>query len=128
MLKKINVEGEVIAPSSIPRRSGDRVKTDRRDARKLATLHTAGLLTPVRVPDSDDEAARALLRCRSTLVEDLNRARKRTTHLLLSRGLAFKGTNWSQRFWAWLSQIPLEAVDQAVYLYRTGAIPPDSGP
>ena len=52
---------EVVAPSSIPRRSGERVKTDRRDARKLATLYAADLLTTISIPDEEQEAIRSLL-------------------------------------------------------------------
>lgn len=55
-LQANGISCEVVAPSSIPRRSGDRVKTDWRDARKLATLYAAGLLTPIRVPDEEQES------------------------------------------------------------------------
>jgi len=108
-LSRLNVHCEVIAPSSIPRRSGDRVKTDRIDAKKLAAFYRAGLLKGVDIPDREQEATRALIRCRQALVDDLYRTKKRVTSLLLARGLPFtEGTNWSQRFWLWLARIARE--------------------
>ena len=108
-LTRLSVHCEVIAPSSIPRRSGDRVKNDRIDARKLASFYAAGLLKGVDVPDREQEATRALIRCRQALVDDLYRTKKRVTSLLLARGLSFTGgTNWSQRFWLWINRIARE--------------------
>src|SRR5437899_1939741 len=66
---------EVIAPALVPVKRGDRIKTDKRDARKLATLLRAGLLTAVRPPTPAEEAARDLCRAREDVVEDLQRAR-----------------------------------------------------
>ena len=65
-LDAAGVHCEVIAPSLIPKAPGDRVKTDKRDARKLAALYRAGLLRPVRAPDHDEETVRALVRLRET--------------------------------------------------------------
>lgn len=118
-LSRLRVHCEVIAPSSIPRRSGDRVKNDRIDARKLASFYEAGLLKGVDIPDREQEATRALIRCRQALVDDLYRTKKRVTSLLLARGLSFTGgTNWSQTFWLWLNRIAreerLEERDQMV--------------
>jgi transposase len=114
-LRKLDISCEVIAPSSMPRRARDRIKNDRRDAEKLATLYAAGLLTAVRIPDEDEEAVRSLLRCRVALVEELTRTRHRTTQFLQTRGLIFRGgSNWGQRFWAWLSRIDLGGSDQVV--------------
>ena len=67
-LQAKGISCEVIAPSSIPRRSGDRVKTDRRDAKKLATMYAAGVLTPIHIPDEAQEALRSLLRCRGDFI------------------------------------------------------------
>ena len=115
LLRTMDIDCDVIAPSLIPRRVGDRVKTDRRDATKLATLYAAGVLTPVHVPTPEEEAARALVRCRASLVEELTRAKKRTTQFLLTRGYSFgQGTNWSQRFHAWLTKIELSTIDQRI--------------
>ena len=114
-LRDLGVDCDVIAPSSIPRRSGDRIKTDRRDARKLATLYAAGLLSAVAVPDEELEATRALLRCRAALVDERTRTKHRTTQFLQTRGFVFRGgSNWSQRFWRWLAKIELGGVDQVV--------------
>ena len=85
----------VVAPSLIPRRLGDRVKTDRRDALRLASLLRAGELTPVWVPDATHEAFRGLLRAREAAVMDRTRARHRVSKFLLARGHAAPaGTNW----------------------------------
>ena len=78
----------VVAPSLIPRKPGDRIKTDRRDARKLAELFRAGLLTEVHPPTAEDEAARDLCRAREDAHEDLVRSRHRLSKLLLRRGVA----------------------------------------
>src|SRR6187455_1354893 len=67
---------DVIAPALIPRRTGDRVKTDRRDAAQLAILYRAGALTPIHIPTDQEEAARDLLRCREDIRADLLRARR----------------------------------------------------
>jgi transposase len=72
-----DVPCEVIAPTLIPRRPGDRIKTDRRDARQLAVLYRAGALTPIHIPSEQEEAIRDLLRCREALNADLLRARHR---------------------------------------------------
>src|SRR6476659_6146462 len=65
---------EVIAPALMPRRAGDRIKTDRRDAGQLAVLYRAGALTAVHIPTEQEEAARDLLRCREDIRADLLRA------------------------------------------------------
>ena len=104
---------EVIAPSSIPRRSGERVKTDRRDAKKLATLYAAGLLTPVHVPDSDQEAVRSLLRCRADLVETITQTKQRIQALLQTRGFRYTvGRPWTKAYHAWVCGLPMTEVDQ----------------
>jgi transposase len=96
---------QVIAPALIPRKPGDRIKTDRRDARKLAELFRAGLLTEVRPPTPADEAARDLVRARDDAREDLQRCRHRLGKLLLRRGLHFAGRNWTQAHRAWLKTL-----------------------
>jgi transposase len=75
---------EVVAPSSIPKRSGDRVKTDRRDAILLARLARAGELTAVRVPDAADEAVRDLVRAREDAVRECRNARHRLKALSIT--------------------------------------------
>jgi transposase len=95
---------DVIAPALIPRRPGDRVKTDRRDASQLAILYRAGALTAIHIPSDQEEAARDLLRCREDLRADLLRARHRLSKFLLRHGRRFTGTKkgWSKRHYAWL--------------------------
>jgi len=95
---------EVIAPALIPRRAGDRVKTDRRDASQLAVLYRAGALTAIHIPTEDEEAARDLLRCREDIRADLLRARHRLSKFLLRHGRRFTGTKkaWSKAHAAWL--------------------------
>jgi transposase len=100
----MQVACDVIAPSLIPVRSGDRIKTDRRDAPKLARLHRAGELTPVRVPTNAQEALRDLVRCREDLREDITRERHRLLKFLLRHGRVFDAgkTHWTGAHYAWL--------------------------
>ena len=76
-IESMGAHSVVIAPSLIPKRAGDRVKTDRRDAEQLARLFRAGELTPIYVPAPEDEALRELVRARETAREDVHRARQR---------------------------------------------------
>jgi len=100
----------VVAPSLIPRKRGERIKTDRRDARKLAELYRAGLLTEVHPPTQEDEATRDLCRAREAAHEDLVRSRHRVSKLLLRRGWQWEGgkKNWSQAYWRWLKGLRFE--------------------
>ena len=82
---------EVVAPSLIPRRAGDRVKTDRRDAVKLAGLHRAGALTSVWVPDGDQEAMRDLTRAREDMKAIELKARQRLGAFLLRHDRIYRG-------------------------------------
>lgn len=93
---------DVIAPALIPRKPGDRVKTNRRDARKLVELGRAGLLTAVRPPTPEDEAVRDLARARDDAREDLQRCRHRLGKLLLRRGLHYAGRNWTRAHRQWV--------------------------
>lgn len=94
---------EVIAPSLIPTRSGDRVKTDKRDASRLATLFRGGQLTSVRVPTATEEAVRDLCRARADMVIDRTRARHRLDKFLLRHGRIWRGgTNWTLRHEGWM--------------------------
>jgi transposase len=96
---------EVIAPALMPRKPGERVKTNRRDARKLAELGRAGLLTVVQPPTPADEAVRDLARARDDAREDLQRCRHRLGKLLLRRGLHFPGKNWTQAHRRWIDAL-----------------------
>jgi transposase len=86
----------VVAPSLIPRRPGDRIKTDRRDAVKLARLHRAGELTSVWVPDSGHEAMRDLVRARLAAVRSLRHARQQLSGFLLRHGHHYHRPAWTQ--------------------------------
>jgi transposase len=96
---------EVIAPSLTPVRPGQRIKTDRRDACKLAHLYRAGELTVVHSPAEAEEAVRDLMRCREDAREDLLRARQRLSKYLLRRGRLYPdGRAWSAKHAIWLAQ------------------------
>jgi transposase len=107
----------VVAPSLIPIKPGERIKTDRRDARKLAELLRAGLLTEVHPPTADEEAIRDLCRCRDAAKEDRERSRHRLLKLLLRRGLQYTtGKHWTRVHRRWLEQLHFErALDQTVF-------------
>jgi transposase len=94
----------VCAPGLIPRKPADRVKTDARDAERLARLLAAGELSFVRVPDVAEEQLRDLVRAREDLRGDLNRARQRLSHFLRRRGIRFDGpgSTWTVRHHRWL--------------------------
>jgi transposase len=93
----------VVAPSLIPRRPGDRVKTNRRDALSLARLLRAGELTAVWVPDETHEAVRDLVRTRAMAVEDYRRKRQHVTSFLLRHGRSYEGkTSWRGQHKRWL--------------------------
>ena len=112
---------DVIAPALIPRRAGDRIKTDRRDAGQLAVLYRAGALTAIHIPSEQEEAARDLLRCREDVRADLLRARHRLSKFLLRHGRRFTATKkaWSKRHDAWLraQTWSLVALDQTHCAY-----------
>ena len=96
----------VVAPSLIPKKAGDRVKTDRRDARQLARLMRAGDLTPVYVPQVDDEAIRDLSRAREDSIRDLKAAKYRLKAFLLRQDIRYTGqANWSPAHLRWLAEV-----------------------
>jgi transposase len=100
------VSCEVIAPALVPRKPGERIKTNRRDARKLVELLRAGLLTEVRPPSPEEEAVRDLCRARDDAREDLQRCRHRLGKLLLRRGLHFPGRkNWTRVHREWIDSL-----------------------
>ena len=103
VLSSMGVACDVVAPSLIPRRAGDRVKTDRRDASRLARLHRAGELTAIRVPAEAEEAVRDLARARAALMADRRRAQQRITAMLLRHGRAWRGTSWTEAHERWIT-------------------------
>jgi len=101
----LGVECVVIAPALTPRRPGQRIKTDRRDAAKLVRLFRAGELTAIHVPAEAEEAVRDLVRCRDDLRRDVLRWRHRVLKLLARHGRAYlAGKNWSQAHWRWIRE------------------------
>jgi transposase len=114
----------VAAPSKIPRASGDRVKTDLRDAELLVRLLWAGKLHPVRVPGPEEEALRDLVRARESVRIDLMRCRHRLSKLLLRHGIRFDdGRAWTERHRQWLAGVELEwPAAQTTLLDIRGAI------
>lgn len=103
LLASLGVRCEVIAPSLIPTSPGQRVKTDKRDARRLALLFRAGQLTAVRVPTVAEEAVRDLCRARADMVIDRTRARHRLGKFLLRHGRVWRGgDNWTLKHQAWI--------------------------
>jgi len=98
----------VVAPSLIPRRAGDRIKTDRRDAASLAKLHRAGELTAVWVPDTGHEAMRDLVRARLDAVHSLRRARQQLSGFLLRHGCHYGRPAWTKLHRRWLAGLKFE--------------------
>ena len=98
----------VVAPSLIPKRAGDRIKTDRRDAASLARLHRAGELTAVWVPDPGHEAMRDLVRARLDAVHALRRARQQLSGFLLRQGCHYGRPAWTKLHRRWLASLKFE--------------------
>ncbi len=101
-------ECAVVAPSLIPRKPGERIKTDRRDAINLAKLHRAGELTPVWVPDQAHEAIRDLVRARQAAVRTLRQARQQLSGFLLRHGRHYHRPAWTQLHRRWLASLKFE--------------------
>src|SRR4051795_10336156 len=113
----------VIAPSLIPKRPGERVKTNRRDALTLARLHRAGELTAIWVPDPGHEAVRELVRARDAAMADLRAKRQHLQSFLLRHGRLFPGRKpWTRAHARWLSELAFEHPAQYLVLreYRQG--------
>ena len=107
-LRQLGVECAVVAPSLTPTRAGDRLKTDKRDARKLARLLRAGELTEIYIPEPTDEAIRDLCRARSDAVDDRRRSRHRLKAFLLRHGYRYQGhTSWSAAHERYLRELML---------------------
>ena len=107
-LEQVGVRCVVVAPSKLERPPGDRVKTDRRDAERLARLLHIGELPQVRVPTEAEEATREVVRAREDARADLMRARHRLSKLLLRHGLVWQAAAWTQAHDRWLGQLRLD--------------------
>jgi transposase len=120
LLTSIGIACDVVAPSLIPRRAGERVKTDKRDASRLARLHRAGELTPIRVPAEAEEAVRDLVRARAALLADRKRAQQRVTAMLMRHGRVWRSAYWTQAHEQWIAgqRFAEPALAAAVAHYR----------
>ncbi|MGZ3283073.1 MAG: IS110 family RNA-guided transposase [Xanthobacteraceae bacterium] len=115
LIKRLGHDCIVVAPSLIPRKPGDRVKTNRRDALSLAKLLRAGELTAVWVPDARHEAMRDLTRAREAAVADLTSKRQQVLSLLLRLGRHYAGKrNWTGMHMNWLASQKLEHAEQRI--------------
>src|SRR6266542_3644336 len=117
-IEALGVRCVVVAPSLIPVKPGQRIKTDRRDARKLVELFRAGLLTEVRPPTVEEESVRDLVRCREDVLEDLARCRHRLGKMHLRRGYLFGPgrSNWTLSHRRWMLAIRWEQeADRVVF-------------
>ncbi len=104
-LAAMGIDCAVVAPSLIPQKPGDRVKTDRRDAVKLSRLLRSGDLTPITVPTEDQEAVRDLVRAREAARRARTDARHRLTKFLLRQGHRYHACNWTHQFWKWVNRV-----------------------
>src|ERR1700746_574675 len=118
----------VVAPSLIPKRAGDRIKTDRRDAVSLARLHRAGELTAVWVPDRGHEAMRDLCRARLAAVHALRRARQQLSGFLLRHGCHYRRPAWTKLHRRWLAGLKFAQAGHHIaledYIAAVGAAAP----
>jgi transposase len=116
-LKQLGIECRVVSPSLVPKKSGDRVKTDRRDAVMLARLHRAGELSAVHVPDERDEAVRDLIRARTDAIKDQRASRYRLKGFLLRHGYKYSGkSSWTEAHLRYLRELVLAHAAQKVVL------------
>jgi len=107
----------IAAPSMIPKKSGDRIKNDKRDAKMLARLHRAGELTAVYVPDRQDEAMRDLTRAREDAVSACRKTKQQLKAFLLRHAIVYSGkSRWSNAYFNWLSDIAMVHPAQQIAL------------
>ena len=107
----------IVGPSEVPGKAGDRVKTDKRDARKLARLHRAGELTAIHIPEPHDEAVRDLCRARTDASQDLARTKQQLGMFLLRNGVRYDGkTNWTQAHMNYLRKLRMSHKAQQLVL------------
>lgn len=107
-LRRKGIDCVVVAPSLIPKKPGDRIKNDRRDAKNLALLHRSGELTAVYVPDPEDEAVRDLVRTRKDIQESVKKLKQRINGFLLRLGIVYTGkTRWTKAHIKWLKDLKM---------------------
>jgi transposase len=116
-LSSKGIDCAVVAPALIPRKAGERVKNDRRDATKLATLHRSGELTPVYVPDQTDEALRDLVRTRKDIQTARRKVKQQINAFLLRQGISYPGkSKWSKAHLTWLTGLKMPHPAQQIAL------------
>jgi transposase len=116
-LKALKQDCQVVAPSLIPKKAGDRVKTDRRDSMSLARQHRAGELTSVWIPDGLQEALRDLTRAREDMKHLQRQVKQRLLAFLLRHGMHFTGkSNWTQAHFRWLETVKFEQPVQQIVM------------
>jgi transposase len=117
-LQELKQDCQVVAPSLIPKKAGDRVKTDRRDSLSLARLHRAGELTSVWIPDGLQEALRDLTRAREDMKHLQRQAKQRLLAFLLRHGKRYTGSksNWTQAHFRWLETVKFDQPAQQIVM------------
>ena len=116
-LKSQGIDCVVVAPALIPKKAGNRVKNDRRDATNLATLHRSGDLTPVYVPDETDEALRDLVRTRKDISIALRKVKQQINAFVLRQGISYTGkTKWNKTHMNWLKALKMPHPAQQIAL------------
>ena len=111
-IEKLGCKCSVIAPSLVPTKPGDRIKTDRRDAKKLLGQFVAGQLTEVYPPDQEQQAARELTRCRQAAHENLKRIRHQLVKFLIRHGYIYnQGRHWTKKHLGWLRSLKFDLAD-----------------
>ena len=116
-LLQLGIDVTVVAPSLTPVRAGERIKTDTRDALKLARLHRAGELRSIHIPDSNDEAIRDVCRARTDATDDLRRAKLRLGSFLLRSGHHYTGkSKWTTSHMRYLRELELNSPVQKIVL------------
>lgn len=121
LFRGMGVSCQVVAPALIPRAPGDKVKTDKRDCRRLARLFRAGELVAIRIPTEQEEAVRDLCRARADMVSDVQRARRRLGSFLLRHGMVYRqGTTWTHKHERWLASLQFDepALRSTFHHYR----------
>lgn len=114
-LRSQGLHCEVVSPSLIPKKSSDRIKTDRRDADQLARLYRAGELTPIHIPDQEDEAIRDLVRARYAAITDQKQARNRLKGFLLRLGFRYTGkSSWNDAHKRYLAGLVMPQAAQQI--------------
>ena len=116
-LRQLGVECVLCSPSKTERKPGEKIKTDKRDAQKLAKLYKNGDITPVRIPPELDEAVRDVCRARTDAVDDLSRSKKRLNSFLLRLGMSYTGrSKWTPAHMRYLRDITMPTDAQKVVL------------